>query len=226
MIRKIALLFLAAALLLPACKEEKGKKPELTAEEKEILAKKADEKIGIIIKENLPALFAGIVAFDRDVFAYQSSMLNDANISVLNSFGKAAILLLNGPDIPLLLKEKSVRKIRYLCLQGSLIRLDTTFEMELMRRVGEGKEDQPATFMITFKETPDGKDGKGRKDTSLVESAGYKILGKAGTVWTVEGPLSSLYRLLEYDGIISYELGSKVRKMKPEPGPFERNPDE
>lgn len=213
MIRRIVLLFLAVSLLLPACKEEKAEKPVLAPEDKELLRAKGDEKIGLIITENLPALFAGVVAFDRDAFAYQSYMLDQANISVLNVFGKAAILLLNSPNIPPLLREKSVRKIHYLCLQGALARLGTTFEMELMRRFGEGKEGQPITFMIQFKESPDEKDRKGGKDTKLVEGAGFTIHGKAGLVWTLEGPLTSVYRLLEYDGIVSYEMASKTKKM-------------
>lgn len=214
MIRRIGLLLLAALLLIPACKEEEREKPVLSPEDKELLRTKADEKVGIIITENLPALFAGIVAFDRDAFAYQSYMLEQANISVLNSFGKAAILLLNSPNIPPLLREKSVRKIHYLCLQGALVRLGTTFEMELMRRYGAGTENEPVTFTVQFKDPPDTKEReKGRKDTKLVESAGFAIRNKVGNAWTLEGPISRVYLLLEYEGIQSYELESKRKKM-------------
>jgi len=213
MVRRLALILLAASLLLPACKEETIK-PVLSPEEKELLRTKADEKIGVIITENLPALFAGIVAFDKDAFAYQSHMLDEAEISVLNTFGKSAILLLNSPNIIPLMKQKSVKKVSYLCRQGALVRLDTPFEMELMRRYGEGKEGEKIAFMIRFKETPDEKDRKkGELDTKLVEGAGFKIVTKAGLVCTLEGPLSSVPRLLEYDGIVFYEIASKTKKM-------------
>ncbi len=204
MTRRFAAFLLIAALFLPGCKEEKPK-VLLTAEDNAILQKKADEKIGLIITQNLPALFAGIVVFGSDAFMYQSQMLDRANISVLNVFGNAAILLLNSPDIPPLLKEPSVKKIHYLCRQAGLARLDPAFEMDLMRRFGDGKEDEPVEFFIRFQEPPNDKDGK------FVEAAGFKIDTRAGYVWAVTGPLSSLYRLLEYDRIIYYENASKVR---------------
>ena len=205
MTRRLAAFLLIAALFLPAgCKEEKPK-VLLTAEDNAILREKADEKIGTIITGNLPALFAGLVVFRSDAFMYQSQMLDRANISVLNVFGNTAILLLNSPDIPPLLKENSVKKVHYLCRQGPLARFDPSFEMELLRRFGEGKEGDPVPFFIRFGEPPNDKDGK------FVEAAGFTIETRAGFVWAVAGPLTSLYRLLEYDRIIYYEKASKVR---------------
>jgi hypothetical protein len=197
MIRRLAVLLFAALLFLPGCKEEKPR-VELTPEEKELLRAKADEKIGIIIAENLPALFAGVVVFDSDAFVYQSHMLDQANLSVLNMFGNAAILLLNSPDIPPLLKERSVKKIYYLCRQGGLVRLDPSFEMDVMRRFGEGKEDASIDFLIRFRDAPDDKDEK------LVEAAGFAVRSRSGSVWTVTGPLRHLARLLESDRINSF----------------------
>ncbi|MEK6779019.1 MAG: hypothetical protein AABY80_05050, partial [Candidatus Deferrimicrobiota bacterium] len=194
--------FLLIAFLLPAgCKEEKPK-VLLTAEDNAILREKADEKIGLIITQNLPALFAGVVVFSSDAFMYQSQMLDRANISVLNVYGNAAILLLNSPDIPPLLKEPSVKKIHYLCRQAGLARLDPAFEMNLMRRFGEGQGDDPFTLLIRFREPPD------EKDETLIEGAGFTIMDRTGLVWTVDGPPASLYRLLESDRIIYYEKAS------------------
>ena len=204
MIRRFAAFLLIASLLFPGCKEDKPR-VELTPEDKELLRAKADEKIGIIIKENLPALFAGVVVFSSDAFVSQSRMLDQANLSVLNMFGNTAILLLNSPDIPPLLKEQSVKKIHYLCRQGALPRLDPTFEMDVMRRFGEGKEDDPIDFLIRFREPP------AEKDEKLLEAAGFTVQTRAGTIWVVTGPLRHLPRLLENDRIIYYEAASKAR---------------
>jgi len=116
MTRPILLFATLFVLLLPACKEDRAT-PRLTEQEEAILTEKADEKIGLIIRQNLPALFAGIVVFRSDVFLTQSEMLARRDLSVLDSFGNAAVILLNSPDIPPLLKETSVRKIYFLCRQ-------------------------------------------------------------------------------------------------------------
>jgi hypothetical protein len=201
MIRRFAAFLLIASLLFPGCKEDKPR-VELTPEDKELLGAKADNKIGIIIKENLPALFAGVVVFSSDAFVTQSRMLDQANLSVLNMFGNTAILLLNSPDIPPLLKEKSVKKIRYLCRQGALARLDTPFELDVMRRFGEGKEDDPIDFLIRFREPP------AEKDEKLVEAAGFTVQSRTGYVWAVTGRLRHLPLLLESDRISFYESAS------------------
>jgi hypothetical protein len=132
-------------------------------------------------------------------------MLDQANLSVLNMFGNTAILLLNSPDIPPLLKEQSVKKIHYLCRQGALARLDTPFELDMMRRFGEGKEGDPIDFLIRFREPP------AEKDEKLLEAAGFTVQTRAGTIWVVTGPLRHLARLLESDRIIYYEAASKTR---------------
>ena len=204
MIRRTAALLFIAFLFLPGCREDKPK-VELSPEEKELVRVKADEKIGIIIAENLPALFAGVVVFDSDAFVSQSAMLDRANLSVLNMFGNTAILLLNSPDIPPLLKDRAVKKIFYLCRQGALVRLDPSFEMEVMRRFGDGKEDGQIDFLIRFRDPPEDK------DALLVESAGFAIQARTGLVWVVAGPLRRLPRLLESDRIIFYESASKAK---------------
>jgi hypothetical protein len=204
MTRWLAMMLIAVSLVIAGCREDKPK-VELTPAEKELLSTKADEKIGVIISENLPAIFAGMVVFGSDAFVTQSHMLDQANISVLNMFGNAAILLLNSKDIPMLLKEKSVKKIFYLCRQGALVRLDPPFEIDVMRRFGEGREDEPVSFFLRFREAPDEKDEK------LVEAAGFKVQVRTGLVWVVEGPLRGLPRLMESDRIIYYESASKAR---------------
>jgi hypothetical protein len=201
--------FLAAALLLlllPACREDR-KRPDLTAEDEAILKDKADEKIGLIIRENLPALFAGIVVFRSDVFLSQSEMLSRRELSVLDSFGNAAVVLLNSPDIPPLLKEKSVRKIFYLCRQAPLARIHPAFLMEVLKAFGEGKETVPASFLVRFREMPQEKEEK------FLKAAGFTVESRAGVVWVVSGPFTSLPRLLEDDRIIFYEGASKARTM-------------
>lgn len=204
MIRAFAALLLVASLLLPGCKEEKPP-VVLTPAENELLRTKADEKIGIIVKENLPSLFAGLVVFRSNAFMSQSYMLDQANISVLNMFGDTAILLLNSRDVPFMLKEESVKKIFYLCRQGALVRLDPAFEMDIMHRFGQGKEDEPVDFFIRFREPP------GDKEDMLLKAAGLTVQARTGLVWVVSGPLRNLPRLLESDRIIYYESASKVR---------------
>jgi hypothetical protein len=204
MIRRLAALLLLAFLFLPGCREEKPK-VELSPEDQELLRAKADEKIATIISENLPALFAGVVVFSSDAFVSQSRALDQANISVLNMFGNTAILLLNSRDLPSLLKEPSVKKIFYLCRQGGLVRLDPSFEMDLMRRFGEGKEDDAVSLLIRIRGAPD------EKDKSFVEAAGFEIEARTGPVWVVSGPLRRLAQLLASDRIIYYEAASKAR---------------
>ncbi|MGZ8429268.1 MAG: hypothetical protein ACXWWV_06980 [Candidatus Deferrimicrobiaceae bacterium] len=206
MTRRILLVATLLLLLLPACREDR-KRPDLTAEEDAILKEKADGKIGLIIRENLPALFAGIVVFRSDAFLTQSEMLSGRELSVLDSFGNAAVVLLNSPDIPPLLKEKSVRKVSYLCRQGPLARIHPAFLMEVLKRFGEGKETVPTSFLVRFREMPQEKEEK------FVEAAGFTVASRAGVVWAVSGPLTSLPRLLEDDRILFYEGASKARTM-------------
>jgi len=204
MIRRLAVLLLLALLALlaiPGCREDRPP-VELSPGDQELLRAKADGKIGIIIKENLPSLFAGVVVFTSDAFLHQSRMLDAANISVLNTFGNTAILQLNTPDILPLLKEPSVKKVFYLCRQGALARLDTPFELDLLRRFGDGKEDRPVSFLIRFRQPPE------EKDEALVEGAGFAVRVRTGLVWVVEGPLRGLPRLLESDRIQFYEYAS------------------
>ena len=206
MTRRILLVVTLLLLLLPACREDR-KRPDLTAEDEAILKEKADGKIGLIIRENLPALFAGIVVFRSDVFLTQSEMLSRRELSVLDSFGNAAVVLLNSPDIPPLLQEESVRKIFYLCRQGPLARMHPAFLMEVLKRFGEGKETVPTSFLVRFREVPQ------EKEEIFVEAAGFTVASRAGVVWAVSGPLTSLPLLLEDDRILFYEGASKARTM-------------
>ena len=206
MTRKILLCAALLALLVSACKEEQLR-PELTAEDEAILALKADEKIGLIIRENLPALFAGIVVFRSDVFLSHSAMLDRRELPVLDSFGNAAVILLNSPDIPPLLKEKSVRKMYYLCRQGPLARLHPAFLMGILKTFGKGQEKSPSHLLVRFRDMPQ------EKEEQFVEAAGFSIQSRAGFVWSLSGPLPSLPRLLEDDRILFYEGASKARTM-------------
>lgn len=206
MTRRILVCAALFALLASACREERPI-PVLTPEDEAVLALKADDKIGLIIRENLPALFAGIVVFQSDVFLSQSAMLDQREIPVLDSFENAAILLLNSPDIPPLLKEKSVRKIYYLCRQGPLSRIHPAFLIGILKSFGQGKESTPSHLLVRFRDMPQAK------EQQLVEAAGFSIQSRAGLVWSLTGPLTSLPRLLEDDRIIFYEGASKARTM-------------
>lgn len=192
-------LFLAVSVLAGGCKEERPR-PALTAQDNALLRAKADEKIRIVIEENLPALFAAVVVFESNAFIYQSAMIDRAGLSVLNMSGNTAILLLNSPDIPPVLAERSVKKVYYLCRQGGLARLGDAFEMEMMRLFGEGKADDPVAFRIKFREPPD------EKDKELLDAAGFKVISRKGLTWTVSGPLRNLARLMESDRIAFYDL--------------------
>lgn len=206
MTRRFLPLLAAALLLLPACREERAR-PELSPQDEAVLATKADEKIGTIIRENLPSLFAGLVVFRSDVFLTQSALLDERGLSVLNAFGNAAIVLLRSADIPPLLHEESVKKIYYFSRQGPLARFHPAFEMDLLRRFGEGKEEEPVSFFIRFREVP------GEEDRQALTAAGLRVDARAGAVWTVTGPPTALPRLLENDRIIFYEAASKARTM-------------
>lgn len=206
MTRRILLFASLLALLCSACREERLR-PALSAEEDALLTAKADRKIGVIIRENLPALFAGIVVFQSDVFLAHSAMLERSELPVLDSYGNAAVILLNSPDIPPLLKEKSVRKIYYLCRQGPLARFHPAYLMEVLKTFGEGKEGMQSRLLVRFRDMPL------EKDTQIVEAAGFTIDSRAGYVWSLTGPLTSLPRLLEIDRIIYYEGASKAEAM-------------
>lgn len=206
MTRRILLLALLIALLLPACREER-QRPELTPEDEAILKEKAGGKIDLIIRENLPALFVGIVVFRSDVFLTQSAMLDRRELSVLDSFGNTALVLLNSPDIPPLLKEESVRKVYYFCRQGPLARIHPAFLMEILKQFGAGKETEVSHFLIRFRDPPHEKEGK------FVEAAGFTVDSRAGYVWSLSGPLTSLPLLLEDDRIMYYEGASKTSTM-------------
>jgi hypothetical protein len=206
MTRKILSVALLLMLLLPACREDQAK-PHLTKEQEAVLKAKGDEKIGLIIRENLPAIFVGLVVFRSDVFLYQSELLDRLDLSVLDSYENAALVLLNSPDIPPLLKESSVKKIYYLCRQGPLTRIHPAFLMGILRQFSEGKENDPVRFLVRFRDMPQEQDEK------FLTAAGFTVSSRAGFVWSLSGPLISLPRLLEDDRILFYEGASKARTM-------------
>lgn len=196
-----AALFLAAAMLLGGCRDE-GKPVKLTPESEALLREKADEKIGLVIRGNLPALFAGLVVFRSDAFVHHSAMLDQANLSVLNAFGNAALVLLSGPDIPVLLTEPGVKKIHYFCRQSVLPRIHPTLEMDVLRRFGEARESEPVTLVVRFRRQPE------QREAQAFEAAGFSILDRRDMAWTVEGPAAAFPRLLENEGIIFLESAS------------------
>lgn len=204
--RALLLAALCTTLVLVACRDDRPR-PQLTPEDETLLREKAGPKIDLIIRENLPALFVGVVVFRSDVFLAESEMLERADLPVLDSFGNAALILLNAPDIPPLLKAKAVKKVYYLCRQGPLARIHPALLMEILKRYGEGKEDESAQFLVRFREMP------GEKERTFVEKAGFTISARTGVVWSLSGPLVSLPRLLEDDRIIYYEGASKARTM-------------
>jgi len=206
MTRRVLLLAVLIALLLPACREDR-KRPELTPGDEAILKEKTDGKIGLIIRENLPALFVGIVVFRSDVFLSQSAMLDRRELSVLDSFGNTALVLLNSPDIPPLLKEESVKKIYYFCRQGPLARIHPAFLMGILKQFGAGKENEVSPFLVRFREPPH------ETEETFVKAAGFTVDSRAGYVWSLSGPLTSLPLLLEDDRILFYEGASKTRTM-------------
>lgn len=218
--RRLFIFFLALSLFpsvmmsLAGCREEDRPRPALTTADNELLRSKADEKIGIIIRENLPALFAGVVVFGSNAFITQSAMLDQANLSVLNMFGNTAILLVNSRDIPLLLNNQDVKKIFYLCRQGALARLDDALEMDMMRRFGDGRENEPVAFLARFREPPGGK------EVHFLEAAGFVVQSRQGAAWTISGPPARISRLMEDDRITFYESalsqpGTPVKKEVP-----------
>ncbi len=204
--RALLLAALCATLAAAGCRHDRPR-PKLTPEDETLLAAKAGPKIGLIIRENLPALFVGVVVFRSDVFLSESETLERADLPVLDSFGNAALILLNASDIPPLLQVKSVRKVYYLCRQAPLARIHPAFVMEILKRFGAGKENEPTQFLVRFREVP------GAKERKFIEDAGFAVSARAGAVWSLSGPLAFLPRLLEDDRITYYEGASKARTM-------------
>lgn len=196
-----ALLLLAAALALAGCKEEQPK-PKLTDEQLARLDDKADASTTAIVKERLPGTFAGLVVFRSDAFLYHSAMLDERDIPVINVFGNAAIVGLKGPEALFLVEQPAVRKIRYLCSPPVLARFEPTFEIELLRRYGDNREEDNVSIRVRFREAPK------KADEAFVAAAGFAVDSRAGISLSLTGPLSGLPRLLAHDGIAFYEKGA------------------
>lgn len=206
MSRGILLLLAAAAFLLPACREDRAGLG-LTPRDEALLLEKSDERVGRLVRERDGVPFAGLVVFRSDVFLSQSAMLESRDLPVLDTFGNAAVILLRAREIPALLSEGSVAKVRYLCRQGPLARLHPAFLMEVLSRFGRGREDEPMSLFVRFREPVTDDDAK------ALGSAGFAVGSIAGHVATVSGPPSSLARLLDNERIIYYEGASKTRGM-------------
>jgi hypothetical protein len=204
--RRLLSALAAAALLLAGCRSAPAVRQPSPAEA-DLLAAKADGRVARFLSGESEGAFAAVAVFDADVFAYRSALLDRLGIPALNVLGNTAILLLDGTAVVPLLSEPSVRKVRYLCRQGRLPRIDPLFEMELLRSFGEGREDEPVSFMARFLEEP------GKNEAAAVEAAGFGVVTRAGNVWVLQGPFSSLHRLLDLDELIYYSEPSKQKKM-------------
>ena len=204
--RALLLVLAAAALLLPACREDRARAGP-TPREEALLKEKADERIERLVREGDDVPFAGLVVFRSDVFLSQSAMLESRDLAVLDTFGKAAVIRLSARDIPAIVAEPSVRKVRYLCRQGPLARLHPAFLMELLLRFSEDRENEPISLLVRFR-GPAGAD-----EAKTLQAAGFAVTSIAGAVATLSGPPSSLHRLLDDARIIYYEGASKTRGM-------------
>ena len=180
---------------------------ELAPKTEELLRAKADERIASILRLPDQPPFAGIVVFRSDVFLHQTAMLEQNGISLLDSFDNVAILLLDARVTPPILADDSVRKVRYLGKPMLLARFHPAFLLSTLRLFGEGKENQPVSFFIRFRDLATDSDVK------AAQGAGFTVRSRDGAVLTVSGPPAWISRLLEIDRIIYYEGASNLRTM-------------
>lgn len=192
------------AVVLAACREERIK---LAPQTEELLRTKADARIASLIAQPDAPRFAAIAVFRADVFLYQSELLERLNVTVLDARDNVAVLLLDNEVTAPLLAEPSVRKVRYLCAPMLLARFHPQFLMDMLRRFGSDRENEPVPFFVRFREPPTDKDVK------AVQEAGYAVSAREGSVLVVSGPLTGLPRLLENNEIVYYEGASKLRMM-------------
>jgi len=204
MIRRLPAVLVVCALALFACREERR---DLAPKTEELLRAKADETIASIVKAPESPRFAAVVVFGSDVFLHQSAMLERNGISLLDSFDNVAILVLDARVTPPLLAEDTVRKVRYLGPPTALARFHPAFLLSALRLFGEGREEEPVPFFISFRTPP------AEADIRAVQDAGYTVRSRDGAVLTVSGPPARLSRLLEINRIIYYEGASKLRTM-------------
>ncbi len=200
----LSAILIVCALALAACREESRK---LSPKTEDLLRAKADEKIASVLRLPEPPRFVAVAVFRSDVFLYQSATLERYGISLLDSFDNVAVLLLDAGVTPPLLKEDSVRKVRYLCTQRMLARIHPAFLMSALRLFGADKEKDPVPFFIRFRGLPSDK------DVRAVQDAGFTVTSRDGAVLTVSGPPDRFFRLLEMDEIVYYEGASNLRTL-------------
>ncbi len=204
--RILSFLLLAVFLPCAGCPAS-ARKAALAPADEDLLLSKADERLLTVVRAGRADKFAAIGVFGDDAFLNHAAALEQASIPVLGEFGKAAILLLSPGQVLPLLKDPSIRMLRWLGPQERLARLDPSFEIDLLARYAAGTEQRDANLLLRF------VDVGGAGEERAVVTAGFRIVTRAGPTWVVAGPMSGLPTLLESDRIIYIEGESKTRTM-------------
>ena len=209
-----ALLFLSAAFLLAGCPAG-GKQAVLPPGVEELLLAKGDERLLGAVREGGKEPFAAVAVFRGDAFLRHSAKLEQASIPPLNTFGNAAILLLQPGQVVPLLKDPDVRRVAWLGPRGRLARLDPSLELDVMARYGDGTDGKNRNILLRCRDVP------GATEEDSITAAGYRIVTRAGPNLVVSGPYNGLPTLLGNDRIIYLEkasnqaTGNKVTKDVP-----------
>jgi len=193
-----ALILLTAAVLLAGCL---GAKPYVpTKDDDDLLnAKGADKALYEAVCKGEKDPFVIIAVFRKDVFMSSSATLEQSFIPVLNEFGNVAFLLVRPTEVLPLLKDPSLTKAVWFGPQARLARLDPPLEFDLLGRFGKGTESSLVTILVQFRSVPKTADEK------AVTAAGFQILTKEGSTFTVSGPMSGIPKLLSHEWIIYLE---------------------
>lgn len=199
--RLFSLLLLAVFLPCAGCPAS-SKKVTLAPADEELLLAKADERLKTTVQAGGGEKFAAIGVFRDDAFLNHSAALEQASIPVLGEFGKAVILLLSPDQVLPLLKDPSIRTLRWFGPQARLARLGPSLEMDLLALYGKGSEGKDVSILARFRDVP------GEKEERQVTAAGFRVVTRAGPTWVVAGPMSGLPKLLESDRIIYIEKAS------------------
>jgi len=205
--RLLGAALLGLSVALSACRDD-GKPVPVSPALDALLHEKADPKVALLIRNNLPSLFAALVVFRSDAFLTGSALLDRRNIPVLDAFGKAAILALNAPDVPFLLHEDEVKRVWYLARPEVLARIHPSLELEILRRFSEGRESEPLSVLARFRRP------LAEAERAFLKAAGFHLEVEAGPVCLVTGPAAALPRLFEDDRIVFYEGASATRTME------------
>ncbi len=195
------LTLLLLALLLPTlCGCQLGeKRPNLSPEDEELLAAKADPRLRKEAGKGGSDPFAAIAVYRTNVFLHQSETLGRSSLTVLNEMGTTVILLLYPTQIVPLLKDPALRKAAWVGPQGLLARLDPSLELDLLARYEAGTEDRDANLLVRLQDTG------GATEERQIAAAGFRVVTKAGPTWIVAGPMAGLPKLLETDRIVYIE---------------------